>query len=577
MPERLEQEVDACGAAYVILALDLGTFLTPASRDALLQLRGRKEFDDFLEKFKPQDPRFERDAYYTEVEQRGYELGVFNRILAEDNFAPTYRLIKDRVNFPAELETNVQFKDKFLNVWRKWAFWLRLSSNGIITLIFKLDFPKPRELIYISRDVMGLQGYFDMDSARKKLAELQIRRLDEETKQRTKSVQQFIDWTARHAMVDVEREYPPVVWQMAVEVVHQFVDACGGHLRSESGPLPFELELTPEPNRNGAGALREQYTIFCFHEMGHYDWSAKRRRVLLPDELLSEPYAQTISGLLEGVVIKGKSAYYYPTHCAEYTQGVISSDQSSWKDELCILTERSAFIYPYMPKESRRVVFSSRHIPHSEYWETILRGIEFGVETRLLVQLAEQMTSSYLAEALLLLRSDESLSQKHLRTFDISAANAARLVAHLRTITAPHLIAQASYAVSKFDLFIKQTGIPGILAHAESNLADLTSLLERNYDLLLQIESQRMNELALAISIIFAGLTLSLGILALPSFIADWEQQRAGYLSHYWIYPYLSRIGGILVILLAISGAMAFALAIFTFFRVRRRRKPHLW
>ena len=86
-----------------------------------------------------------------------------------------------------------------------------------------------------------------------------------------------------------------------------------------------------------------------------------------------------------------------------------------------------------------------------------------------------------------------------------------------------------------------------------------------------------MNELALAISIIFAGLTLSLGILALPSFIADWEQQRAGYLSHYWIYPYLSRIGGILVILLAISGAMAFALAIFTFFRVRRRRKPHLW
>src|SRR5947209_4105169 len=131
MTQRLEQEVDATGAAYVILTLDLGAFVTPQSHDTLLQLRGRKEFDQFLDALRLDDPRFERDDHYTQIEHRGYELGVFNRILAEDNFAPTYRLVKDKVGFPPELENNVQFKDRFLKVWKKWDFWFRLSSNGI--------------------------------------------------------------------------------------------------------------------------------------------------------------------------------------------------------------------------------------------------------------------------------------------------------------------------------------------------------------------------------------------------------------------------------------------------------------
>lgn len=68
------------------------------------------------------------------------------------------------------------------------------------------------------------------------------------------------------------------------------------------------------------------------------------------------------------------------------------------------------------------------------------------------------------------------MDKRNLRKFDTRTTNATRLIAYLRTITAPNLIAKANYAVVKFELFMNQTGVPLFLAHAESNLADLTSI-----------------------------------------------------------------------------------------------------
>lgn len=559
--ERLEQEVSAQGAAYVILALDFGAFVEPASYDRLLDLRGRKEFNKYLQNFDLQDARFEREDYYKRVEQRGYELGVFNRILAEDNFAPTYRLVKEQVSFPEELLNNVQFKDKFLKVWNKWQFWLRLSSNGIITIILKLDLIRPRELIFLSRDVMGLQGNFDMDSARAKLAELRAVESNGANRERIQSILQFMAWVQRHAMVDIERESPAVVWQMAVEVVRQFVDACRGSLANQDDRLPFKLKLREEPDRSGAGSLREKYTVFYFDEMGHYDWSSKQRRVITPAEVLEDGYATTLAGLLEGIIIRGKRDYFYPRHNSSCVQDIIARNKSSWQDELCILSDRSAIIYPYMIKQSREVVFSSHHIDYAKYWECVLRAIEFGVETRLLVQLTKQMTSSYLAEALPLLGSNGTTPPNNLQKFDFQAANAARLLAHLRTITSPHIIAQASYAVNKLELFMIETGIPNILNHAEANLNHLKLLIDSNHDSHLQNQSQRLNELTFVISVIVGGLTLGLAILMLPSFILDWEGERHGFLASRWYYPYLSYIGEILVAILLALGLFLIILA----------------
>jgi hypothetical protein len=382
-----------------------------------------------------------------------------------------------------------------------------------------------------------------------------------------------MDWVRRHAMVDIEREFPAVVWQMAVDVMHQFVEACRGQLSYKNDSLSFTLNLRTEPEHNGVGSLREKYTIFYFNEMGHYNWDVKERTLLNPEQMVHEQYRRLIPGLLEGVIIRGKSSYYYPSHTCGYIEEMVAANMSSWQNELCILTDQSALIYPHMPRQGHQVVFPSQHLAYTKYWECILRALEFGVESRLLVQLAKQMTSTYLADALLFLRKDSIVAQQDLRSFDFKAANAARLLSHLRTITAPHIIAQANYSVNKLQMFLQQTGVPQVLSHAETNLNDLSNLVERSHELSLQRESQRSNELALGLSVIFGGLTFGLAILALPSFIVDWEAENGGFLSRRWYYSFLPYLGEVLVLCLAFLGLVMFVLAFISLIhRLSRRR-----
>lgn len=565
----IEHKTQCRGKAYVILALDLGIFVERGFRAELLSLRGRKEFDNFLEGLSLNDPRFERDESYKQIEHRGYELGVFNRILAEDNFAPTYRVNKAAFKLPPQLLNNVQFKERFLKVWNRWDIWFRLSSNGVITIILKIHYPRLQRLIDVSRDVMGLQGNFDMESARQKIAELET--LGSGQEGRISSVRQFMDWVEAHALVDIEQENPPVLWQMAVEVVQQFVDACGGRLRCTENGYPFDLQLTPRPDYYSMGGLRDQYTLFYFEEVSTIDPADHKRKVLLPSQLLEAEHAQSMCGLLEGVLLRGKNTYYYPTHSPTYIRELGAWDKSSWADELCVLSDRCAIIYPFNRKPSHELVFSSRQTAYDDYWNSVLRGIEFGVETRLLTQLTKQITAKYLADALLDLRGQKGLDRHYLRMYDLRASNLARLTAHLRTITTPSLIAQASYAVSKFELFMQQTNVPLFLEHTEANLSDLNALLERNHNLYIQAESQRLNELALIVSAIFASLTMFLGFLTLPSFFADWDDASA-LAGRRWYYPYLPGAGEAIVILLLLLGVAAFVYMLFRWFTLRSRR-----
>jgi hypothetical protein len=257
------------------------------------------------------------------------------------------------------------------------------------------------------------------------------------------------------------------------------------------------------------------------------------------------------------VLIHGKSDYYYPTHGAHCIQELSERDRSSWENELCILSSHCAFIYPYNRRTSHELVFAARQIPYADYWRSVLRGLEFGVETRLLAQLTEQIAAKYLADALRELRGNHGLDRNYLRRYDLRASNLARLIAHLRTITTPSLIADADYAVGKFDLFMQKTNVLLFLDHAKTNLADLNALLERNHDLYIQVETQQLNELALIVSAIFASLTMFLGFLSLPSFFADLDDAQA-VAGNKWYYPYLPKAGEVIVITLLVLGMAAF-------------------
>jgi len=588
MAEHLEHEVDARGAAYVILAVNLAPFVKTNSREKLEYIRGRSIFDDYLETLDLAGSCFERDQYYRDLEQQGYELEVFNQILVKDNFAPTYHLNKDRVEFPQHLLTNLQFKNIFLPVWNKWDLWLRLSRNGVITIVMKLAIPQRRALVHISRDVLGVQMPFDMESAFNKLDELKtgLDRTEEDIDTKIESVREFMAWVNERSMVEVEGKRPAVVWQMAVEVIRQFIHACNGHLRYDAKD-GFDIELTSEIERGVANPLRERYTVLHFEEMTHFDRKNKKHQPILPDNVMGNPdYARLISSLLEGVILEGTShekdeekAYFYPVHSTVTANRVAQCDCSSWENEFCIIAQRSAAIYS-PPYRGHHIIFPSQRIQYTDYWQCIIRGLEFAVESKVLAQVAERSTSEQLDEALPLLRGNQAqVHPRRLREFSDRVSNSARLMAQLRTITVPQLISRASYASGKFELFNRQTGIEKILAHAEANLQDLTELIERYYDLSLQIESQRTNELGLGLSIIFASFTLNLGILTLPSFIQDWDTQGqvSGYLSKQFYYPILPLVGEVLVLLLILISIVALILGIQNLVRARRRRLEHIW
>ena len=524
LADHLEHEIDARGTVQLILSLDLLPFVDPASRRRMDEIRGRAIFDDYLESLKV-GPRFERDVHYTELEKQGYELGVFNQILVKDNFAPTYRLRNDLIQFPEFLSKNVQFRDKFMPVWNKWEFRLRLTRNGIITVIMKLDVPKRKRLILLSRDVMGLQIAFDMIEARRILVELEKNSSNADSESNTKRdlLREFIKWVDDHSLLETEQDYIPVIGPLAVFVIRQFIASVGGYLKYEN-PNGFDIKLTNKIEMAVGSPLREEYTIFQLDEITQFDRETRKNKVIAPRKILEQPeYAQLISALLEGIVIERRSteknqskSYFYPEHSATNIDHVLDCDCSSWADEFCIINQRSAAIYSSFPMEKEQVVFPSRTICYQDYWRCINRGLEFLLETKVLAQVAERTTYEKLDDALQLLRNNhQTPKSQELLALSNDAGNMARLMSHLRTITVPQITSRASYAVEKFEFFNQQTGIEKILAHAETNLRDLTDLMKRYNDLSLQIESQRTNEVALAITIV-ASLSLSLGVLNFP-------------------------------------------------------------
>lgn len=588
VPEHIEHEVDARGAAYVILALDLAPFVKPESREKLEYIRGRTVFDNFVESLNLKGSCFELDSRYLEIEKQGYELEIFNHVLVKDNFAPTYHINKELVRFAPHLRTNVQFKNVFLHVWDSWDFWFRLTRNGVIVIVMKLVIPQRKALVHISKDVLGVQVPFDMESARKKLTELEtgFAYAGEDVAAKMASVNEFMAWVNERSLVDAEQDRPAVVWQMAVEVIRQFIQACNSHLHYDA-PDGFDIDLTSEIERGVSNPLRERYTVFHFEEMTQYDRKSKKHNLIAPRNVLGNlDYVRSLSALLEGIILEGHSkeeggerSLFYPVHSTIAANQLANCDCSSWEDEFCIITQRGTAIYS-IPYEGHRVIFPSRRIQYSDYWQCIIRGLEFTVETKVLAQVAERATSELLDEALPMLRGNQMQGDpRRLQKFGDDVSNSARLMAHLRTITVPQLISRASYAIAKFELFNRQAGIEKILDHAEANVTDLTELIERYYDLELQIESQRSNEVALGISIIFASLTLNLGILSLPSFIQDWDTQGQiqGYLSKQFYYPILPIAGELLVLFLIFVSAVALTLGIQNLFRARRRRKEQIW
>jgi len=314
--------------------------------------------------------------------------------------------------------------------------------------------------------------------------------------------------------------------------------------------------------------------------MIRYDRERKQYGRLEPSFFLEDnDHTRVISALLEGVILekrdesKGQTEHSYPVHSPLTAKQIVDCDCSSWQEEFCIVTQRSAAIYS-PPFQRHQVIFPSGRVQYADYWNCVIRGLEFALETKTLAQVAERNTSSQLEHVLPLLMGDRrQVKLEERERFIEHTSNSARLIAQLRTITVPELISRASYATSKFELFNRQTALKEIVAHAEANLRALAELLERHSDLELQIESQRTNEVGLLISLIFASLTLAIPILSLPSFVADWKSQEQWFMAITPAFVALPWLGFFLIAALLAVGMTVLGFGIPVFVRTRMRRK----
>ncbi len=572
------------GDAYVVLALDLATFVTDDSLNDLEQIRGQKFFDNYLENLPhivEQGP-FELSREYKKREQSGYGFGIFNRVLAEDNFAPTYSVDKDKIEFPSHLINNVQFKDRFLPVWKRWEFYLRVSSNGIITMILHLRIPKYREIELVAQDVMGLHYYFDMANAMEKRRELQVgltaenlsQLQKENTQKKSDSIEQLIAWVQERSMNQLEDEKSPVVWQMAVEVMRRWIQTIDGKISIlDDNSKTWNINLSLKPR---SGTLREIFTTYILTSIRDRKKQPSLSTGLSPQEILSSAtYQQVVAAITEGVLLHGRKDYTLPAHNLQRASNLMETNLATWDKELCIITDGSAFIY-YRPFEKQQVAFSSREVSYEDYWLTIFRLMEFGLEVKMLALLLEKQSSNALALRL----SQKWETGKEGRTQstnDVSMflLNTSRLLAHTRSLSTAPIVGQASYSIHKYEFLLGCFGVPVILAHAETNLENMSQLLERNIDLELQLEGQTVNENALAFSLVFASVSLAMGFLAFPSFLADWQTQDP-FPKTLWLYPYFGWIGVGLMGFLSIISIGAFFFAVRMFFRLRRKRKTLL-
>lgn len=568
------------GNAYVILALDLAAFVADDSLDAYQQIKGQKFFDRYLENL-PQKVcagPFRVSDEYSKREHSGYGFGVFNRVLAEDNFAPTYAVCKEKIKFPDHLMDNVQFKDRFLPIWKRWNFHLRVSSNGIAVLILHLNIPKYREIEFIAQDVMGLHYYFDMANALERQKELQtslaadglLPAQVESIQQKIKSIEQLMAWVQERSMNQLEDDKSPVVWQMAVDMMRRWIQTIDGRisLKDETGTtLNIKLNLHPR-----SGTLREIFTTYILTSIRDRKSPSSLSAGLSPHEILSTPaYQQIIAAVTEGALLHGRKDYTLPAHNPQTANDLMKKNLATWDKELCIITDKSALIF-YRPFDKQKVAFSSREVSYEDYWLTILRLMEFGLEVKMLALLLEKQTANILVSRLSRKwQSGKGASSLSIDGVSVQLLNISRLLAHTRSLSSAPIVGQASYAIRKYEFLLASFGVPEILAHSETNLKSMSRLLERKVDLDLQFESQTVNETALAFSMVFAGVSLIMGILAFPSFVADWLNANS-FLKSFWLYPYFGWIGVGIMAFLAISSITAFAFAVIMLVRLRRKR-----
>jgi hypothetical protein len=567
----MQVNISARGYTNVVLVLNMKRFVHPEDHERFETVRGTPAFAnilrrDWLEQSEKQDVFVLQEEFkerkngelspddLMSTEEIGFATGIFRNLMLEKYAFPVYALDKEKIKFPDALETNFQFKTLFRRAWNRWDIYVHATYTGFFVIRLNQKYQnRPRSFLTWAREVLRLQESLDVPSAQRWLIHNRERYMNQPDtlKIKERSVKALLDWMGADEQ-GIERVfYAPVQWKMAMEIARFFVDEIGQYASLkdiEGNPVRFQVRPP-----NISVPLHDSYVIHHLDEMFSDPRNVKRAKkskaqgnaqvlVSAHDIRQSPRLRRGLANLLEGTVLEthvnGNNLEqdddcFFPEPSWNASDALGEMNRSSWNDELCILSGRTAIIFPSTKWRDYKMAVSTMpgatlQVKYARYWGAIERMIEFVLEIRVLSQLVDSQSYDLLREIAAgiheirtqLIDGDIQLDNSfiHLVT---KAAHLRRLVALAQSMSNPQLWSRAEYAIKKAEYLFAELGVPTTLEHVERNITSINSVVDHVDELYLADLSEKSNDQVTLFSIGLAAGSLILTVLVFPSFVAD--------------------------------------------------------
>lgn len=581
----MKAKVTAKGYTNVVLVLNMKRFVAEEDRQRFELLRGTREFADILRDVWPSralaSGRFETSAQEKlhrdindemSTEEVGFATGIFRSPMLEDFTFPTYALIKDKYEFPGHLMGNYQFKNLFLTAWKGWRIFIRPSFTGLFVIRLTRPYEKATPLMDITHDVIKLQDSLDVQSARKRLADLpgMYPNQPDEFEKNRNSVLKFLEWLGADESTPTRLLYSPVQWKLAMEVCKIFVEAVGFIIPTRKEPIQL---VHPEPKLSNP--LHDSYVIYHLDEIWadrqfppagdlsinpvDTDSAVTRNtndvRPVRPQHIRrSLDLQQQFASLIEGALLKktrditsaqgddrdetdeDHKSKYAPRFEPDLARKIIETDVATWEDEFCLLTPRATLLIPsYRLREHELLIAtlpgSTSRFKYARYWGAIERMIEFIIEIHVLARLLERETFKLLEELAEIMHEIRHWLflggirlHERLPRLITRAAHLRRLTAFCQGLSDPHFWSRAEYATGKASMLMEQLGLPRMLDQIERNIISINSVVDHVDEWYMADLAEQSNYMATLLSLGLAAASFVLTLLILPSFWADLDQ-----------------------------------------------------
>lgn len=613
------------GAIHVILVMNMKRWIDQDSVGKFLRLRDSEGYARYLQSLPKHidNSKFRLSEDTEELEQIGYDLGVFRAYALENLFMPTFQWVPaSPPPLPATEQTDSQ--SVFRTFWNDWPIKkIRLSRGGTISVKLEREFHE-EPLTSIAETVLGLEHL----EPRKIVGELE-KAIAEGDNARIEQLGVHLQRGAHHVW--------GAQWQIAREMVRQFLQSLShepayanivqaqvlrdhprlaGKFSIRPNALVWHNEQNPEqdffinttePKDEETHPLRDRYVIFDFSKLAEDN---APNIALSPEQIQSNAcHCESVSSLLEGVILgqTGKNPIFSKFKDQVACNFASDQDLATWQNEMCLLTLDNGLIYHHSDHAfpiTQEISFPDRQVKHEQYWGSIIRGIEHLMDVRVQAQMMAGETAERLVEAAEFTRqarhtnntfdnknAQQTQLDEKIQRFAVNVSYLAGMVAHLRNSTSPTALAKADYAVNKFESWLNTSQISRTLADANTNLREINTFLSHYDDTRLSQESlmlskkledlqqdaQSTNDLTLLMTAMFSGIMALLSFLSLPSFTADLGRPEIPALFPQ-LSPYTVLWGWIGILFFAVSIIATIVLVILACLRIwagrKRRNRP---